>query len=160
MASVDLNALTEVQTPASTDNLLLFNETSNVATRIDYDKLAEAILNKTRSEIGGVSPISAIAALNSRLNNNGAWYELLGAKNQNGDYTLNDSYAGYKSVVVMLFGSSNSITSCIYPTIMLITAGYHPIVEVGSNKVEIVFTSPTSVTVSDLIGSVRIYGIR
>lgn len=66
MASVDLNALTEVQTPASTDNLLLFNETSNVATRIDYDKLAEAILNKTRSEIGGVSPISAIAALNSR----------------------------------------------------------------------------------------------
>ena len=67
MASVDLNALTEVQTPASTDNLLLFNETSNVATRIDYDKLAEAILNKTRSEIGGVSPISAIAALNSSL---------------------------------------------------------------------------------------------
>lgn len=65
MASVDLNALTEVQNPASTDNLLLFNETSNVATRIDYDKLAEAILNKTRSEIGGVSPISAITALNS-----------------------------------------------------------------------------------------------
>lgn len=67
MASVNLNALTEVQNPASTDNLLLFNETSNVATRIDYDKLAEAILNKTRDEIGGVSPISAIATLNSRL---------------------------------------------------------------------------------------------
>lgn len=70
MASVNLNALTEVQNPASTDNLLLFNETSNVATRIDYDKLAEAILNKTRDEIGGVSPISAIATLNSRFANN------------------------------------------------------------------------------------------
>lgn len=63
--AVNLNALTEVQTVGSNQNMLLFGD-NNVATRIDYDKLAEAILNKTRSEIGGVSPISAIAALNSR----------------------------------------------------------------------------------------------
>lgn len=66
MASVNLNALAEVQTVGSNQNMLLFGD-NNVATRIDYDKLAEAILNKTRDEIGGVSPISAIAALNSRI---------------------------------------------------------------------------------------------
>ncbi len=106
------------------------------------------------------TPKAAIDALNSNLNNKGAWYELLGPKTENGNYTLNASYAEYKSVVVMLFGSGNSIASCIYPTTMLITAGYHPVVEVNSNKVEIEFTSATSVTVSGLSGSVRIYGIR
>lgn len=101
-----------------------------------------------------------ITALHSKITDKGAWYVLLGSKAENGNYTLNASYAEYKSVVVMLFGSGNSIASCIYPTTMLITAGYHPIVEVGSNKVEIEFTSATSVTVSGLSGSVRIYGIR
>jgi len=60
--AVNLNALAEVQTVGSNQNILLFGD-NNVATRIDYDKLAEAILNKTRDEIGGVSPISAIATL-------------------------------------------------------------------------------------------------
>lgn len=63
MASVNLKDLAEVQTVGTNQNLLLFGETDNVASRIDYDKLAEAILNKTRNEIGGVSPISAIATL-------------------------------------------------------------------------------------------------
>ena len=63
MASVNLKDLAEVQTVGTNQNLLLFGETNNVASRIDYDKLAEAILNKTRDEIGGVSPISAIATL-------------------------------------------------------------------------------------------------
>ncbi len=63
--AVNLNALAEVQTVGSNQNMLLFGD-NNVATRIDYDKLAEAILNKTRDEIGGVSPISAIATLNGR----------------------------------------------------------------------------------------------
>lgn len=67
MASVNLKDLAEVQTVGTNQNLLLFGETDNVASRIDYDKLAEAILNKTRNEIGGVSPISAIATLQSTV---------------------------------------------------------------------------------------------
>ena len=131
--------------------------------KADIAAIAKYIVeNYAGSTIGGSaqSVQAAIGALNSRLNNNGAWKELLGSKSQNGDYTLNDSYAGYKSVVVMLFSSDNAIASCIYPTAMLITAGYHPVVEVGSNKVDIVFTSSTNVKVSGLNGSVRIYGIR
>lgn len=76
MASVNLNSLTEVQSVGTNDNLLLFNETSNVATRIDYDALADAILNKltTKSytDIGGTVPAQIgqnktdIATLKSR----------------------------------------------------------------------------------------------
>ena len=40
--SVNLNSLTEVATVGTNDNFLLFNESSNVATRIDYDALADA----------------------------------------------------------------------------------------------------------------------
>jgi len=138
-------------------------EKAGKAYSVDYSALAKAIIEEyADSTVGGSkqSVQAAIAALNSRLNNNGAWNELLGGKSQNGDYTLNDSYAGYKSVVVMLFGSGSSIASCIYPTTMLITAGYHPVVEMDSYKVDIVFTSSTNVKVSGLNGSVRIYGIR
>ncbi len=155
----DLTTLT-----ASLASGTLFHvEKSGKAYNIDYTKLAKAIVEEYNgSTLGGSAQTiqAAIGALNSRLNNNGTWYELLGNKAQNGDYTLNDSYAGYKSVVVMLFSSGNSIASCIYPTTILITAGYHPVVEMGSNKVDIVFTSSTNVKVSDLNGSVRIYGIR
>ena len=99
-------------------------------------------------------------ATNSKIANTGAWYELMGSKNANGDYSLSDSYENYKSIVVMLFGSSNSISSGIFPTTMLITAGYKPTISSGSDKVTVTFTSTTTVTVSNLTGSVRIYGLK
>lgn len=112
MASVNLNALTEVQTPASTDNLLLFNETSNVATRIDYDKLAEAILNKTRNEIGGVSPISAIADLNSRMVG-------LCSRWENYASSLSITLAGNGNRTGILVLSSPSSTGCALACFMV-----------------------------------------
>ena len=145
----------------STDRVLM--DKNGTMTRVEPAAVAKyGIETYNGSTIAGSAQTvkSALDTLNSNLNNNGAWYELLGSKTENGNYTLNASYAEYKSVVVMLFGSGNSIASCIYPTTMLITAGYHPVVEVLSNKVEIEFKSATSVTVSGLVGSVRIYGIR
>lgn len=157
-----------------TDTAYVFQFVTDAVNRI-YDYVILTRINDGEQWLGKVSDAdlstrtlswikfpsrAEMDALNSGLNNNGAWYELLGGKSQNGDYTLNDSYARYKSVVVMLFGLGSTIASCIYPTTMLITAGYHPVVEVGSNKVDIVFTSSTNVKVSDLNGSVRIYGIR
>ena len=141
----------------STDRVLM--DKNGTMTRVEPAAVAKyGIETYNGSTIAGSAQTvkAAIDALNSK----GVWYELLGSKTENGNYTLNASYAEYKSVVVMLFGSGNSIASCIYPTTMLITAGYHPVVEVLSNKVEIEFKSATSVTVSGLVGSVRIYGIR
>lgn len=105
-------------------------------------------------------PGGGLNALNSKIANTGAWYELMGSKNADGDYSLSDSYGNYKSIVVMLFGSSNSISSGVFPTTMLITAGYKPTISSGSDKVTVTFTSTTTVTVSNLTGSVRIYGLK
>lgn len=132
------------------DNASYKQLVSDVAQKIIEDYTGSSLAGSSQSVK------SALDALNSK----GTWRELLGSKTEDGNYTLNDSYAEYRSVVVMLFGSDNSIASCIYPTTMLITAGYRPVIEVYSNKAEIIFTSSTSVTVSGLIGSVRIYGIR
>ena len=103
---------------------------------------------------------SSWSSWNNHIANTGAWYEILGSKSSDGNYTLADSYTNYKSVVVMLFGSSNSIASGIFPTTMLITAGYKPTVEIGSNTVTVQFTSTTTVTISNLNGNVRIYGLK
>lgn len=160
--TTDINTKPTVAAIDSNDQIFI-SDGGTALKKISYTNLAKAIIEQyNASQLAGATKTiqSAFNELNSNLNNKGVWYELLGSKTENGNYTLNASYAEYKSVVVMLFGLGNSIASCIYPTTMLITAGYHPTVEVNSNKVEIEFTSATNVTVSGLSGSVRIYGIR
>ena len=61
-------------TPAGTDNLILFNQNTNVGYQIDYDNLADAILNKITSktytnQVGGSSAATLLAQL-STLNSN------------------------------------------------------------------------------------------
>lgn len=62
-------------TPAGTDNLILFNQNTNVGYQIDYDDLADAILNKLTSktftnQVGGSSAatlLAQLATLNSQI---------------------------------------------------------------------------------------------
>lgn len=108
MASVNLNTLTEVQAAGTGDNLLLFNETSNVATRIDYDKLADAILDKlTTKTYSGISNnvIGAITNLDSR-------FFKAASGNITSDnidsYTTSGLYLGYIESATITGGGGNS----------------------------------------------------
>ena len=72
----NLNAHTAKTTPGANDDLLLFDDTSNEATKIDYDNLADAILNKLTSktftnQVGGSSAATLLAQL-ATLNSNTA----------------------------------------------------------------------------------------
>lgn len=108
MASVNLNTLTEVQAAGTGDNLLLFNETSNVATRIDYDKLADAILDKlTTKTYSGISNnvIGAITDLDSRFFK--AASGNITSDNIN-SYTTSGLYLGYIESATITGGGGNS----------------------------------------------------
>lgn len=63
-AEVNLKSLTEVSSVPSSSNLLLFDEGTNVASRIDYDVLADAILNKlTTKTYSGINSQNIITTL-------------------------------------------------------------------------------------------------
>lgn len=63
-AEVNLKSLTEVSSVPSSSNLLLFDEGTNVASRIDYDALADAILNKlTTKTYSGINSQDIITTL-------------------------------------------------------------------------------------------------
>lgn len=70
---IEANALPSQDTPTSEHGLILINEETNVGERINYDKLADAILNKLTEKkytIGtsNTDIISALTSLNSRSN--------------------------------------------------------------------------------------------
>lgn len=73
--AINANALSKKTTPSGTDDLLLFDDSSNSGTKIDYDDLADAILNKLTSktyanQVGGSSAatlLAQLATLNSNL---------------------------------------------------------------------------------------------
>lgn len=70
MADVKLNTLPQSTSPTSTQDLLLFDESTNAGQRINYNTLADVILAKLTSKtytVGGGTQtlISAIDALNS-----------------------------------------------------------------------------------------------
>lgn len=72
MADVKLNTLPQSTSPTSTQDLLLFDESTNAGQRINYNTLADVILAKLTSKtytVGGGTQtlISAIDALNSNL---------------------------------------------------------------------------------------------
>lgn len=72
MADVKLNTLPQSTSPTSTQDLLLFDESTNAGQRINYNTLADVILAKLTSKtytVGGGTQtlISAIDALNSKL---------------------------------------------------------------------------------------------
>lgn len=74
MAEVNANSLTTKTTPASTDSMLLFGTTSNEGSKITYDNLADAILDKISTktfanQVGGSSAATILAQL-STLNSN------------------------------------------------------------------------------------------
>ena len=115
--SVNLNSLTEVATVGTNDNFLLFNESSNVATRIDYDALADAILEKMTTKsfsgIGNKNVITAIkdmqyTPLFSQTYSNRA--EVLAALDVKGDSVGNGSrMCGYFNTATSnLLGLSNT----------------------------------------------------
>lgn len=71
MADVKLNTLPQSTSPTSTQDLLLFDESTNAGQRINYNTLADVILAKLTSKtytVGGGTQtlISAIDALNSK----------------------------------------------------------------------------------------------
>lgn len=75
---IPATSFTTKTAPDGTDNLILFNQNTNVGYQIDYDNLADAILNKITSktfsnQVGGSSAatlLSQLATLNSNRNNN------------------------------------------------------------------------------------------
>lgn len=72
MADVKLNTLPQSTSPTSTQDLLLFDESTNAGQRINYNTLADVILAKLTSKtytVGGGTQtlISAIDALNSNF---------------------------------------------------------------------------------------------
>ena len=72
MADVKLNTLPQSTSPTSTQDLLLFDESTNAGQRINYNTLADVILAKLTSKtytVGGGTQtlISAIDALNSKF---------------------------------------------------------------------------------------------
>ena len=72
MADVKLNTLPQSTSPTSTQDLLLFDESTNAGQRINYNTLADVILAKLTSKtytVGGGTQtlISAIDALNSNM---------------------------------------------------------------------------------------------
>lgn len=71
---VPATSFTTKTAPDGTDNLILFNQNTNVGYQIDYDNLADAILNKITSktfsnQVGGSSAATLLAQL-STLNSN------------------------------------------------------------------------------------------
>ena len=71
MADVKLNSLPQSTSPTASQNILLFDESTNAGQRISYDTLADAILSKIISQtypISGVNQtlISAINELNDK----------------------------------------------------------------------------------------------
>lgn len=77
MADVKLNTLPQSTSPTSTQDLLLFDESTNAGQRINYNTLADVILAKLTSKtytVGGGTQtlISAIDALNSKMNTSGS----------------------------------------------------------------------------------------
>lgn len=72
---VPATSFTTKTAPDGTDNLILFNQNTNVGYQIDYDNLADAILNKITSktfsnQVGGSSAatlLSQLATLNSKI---------------------------------------------------------------------------------------------
>ena len=74
MADINATSLNTKTTPDGTDNLVLFNQNTNVGYQIDYDNLADAILNKITSkpfanQVGGSSAATILAQL-ATLNSN------------------------------------------------------------------------------------------
>ena len=72
--SVNANSLTAKTTPGDNDNLLLFDNSTNNGTKIDYDALADAVLNKLTTktftnQVGGSSAATLLAQL-ATLNSN------------------------------------------------------------------------------------------
>lgn len=71
MADVKLKDLNPVTTPTASQSLLVFDESTNAGNRINYDLLADAILNKITTknytlDAGSQTLISALNALNSK----------------------------------------------------------------------------------------------
>ena len=97
MADVKLNTLPQSTSPTSTQDLLLFDESTNAGQRINYNTLADVILakltSKTYTVAGGTQTlISAIDALNSKetfniTSSTGTW---------SSEVTLNDASYAYR----------------------------------------------------------------
>ena len=118
MADVKLNTLPQSTSPTSTQDLLLFDESTNAGQRINYNTLADAILAKLTSKtytVGGGTQtlISAIDALNSNLNLNytssadnvadviRGWINVAVAKGKSGFYSGNIIWSGHFSGLVI-----------------------------------------------------------
>lgn len=93
---VPATSFTTKTAPDGTDNLILFNQNTNVGYQIDYDNLADAILNKITSktfsnQVGGSSAATLLAQL-STLNSNFSQGAIV-SENQHIDITGRSSRA-------------------------------------------------------------------
>lgn len=67
---VDLNTLPEVQTVSDSDNVMLFDETTNAASRIDHDQFAKNIVERYNGSVlcGSTMTVKdALTLLNARI---------------------------------------------------------------------------------------------
>lgn len=116
MADINATALNAKTTPDGTDDLVLFNQNTNVGYKIDYDDLADAILNKLTSktfanQVGGSSAATLLSQL-STLNSNitPVSVNLVGANGFTID--TNKSYRVGKLLVIICDGhTTESISS-------------------------------------------------
>ena len=146
MADVKLNTLLQSTSPTSTQDLLLFDESTNAGQRINYNTLADVILEKLTSKtytVGGGTQtlISAIDALNSKTS---AFQNIppLSSVNVGGNkklvLTMNAGSANYRGFLV-LFVQGN--TAAGNPQICMFSWG----------------NGGTAVTVSHVLGANTVY---
>lgn len=130
-------------TPAGTDNLILFNQNTNVGYQIDYDNLADAILNKITSktytnQVGGSSAATLLAQLSTLNSNFPAIANLLPIADQpsavqylNGGFILMKRIAfvtvSFKPTTDLTSGSTKRgrlpapLVPCVFPIVSLST---------------------------------------
>lgn len=166
MADVKLNTLPQSTSPTSTQDLLLFDESTNAGQRINYNTLADAILTKLTSKTytvaGGTQTlISAIDALNSKTTieaiditiESGITSNLF-VRKQSGIVTVNgfiesSSAFGRNQTVATISAGARPIAP-VRSTCALATAAYEPAGSIGyvcvDSNGEIVVTAPSNNT--------------
>lgn len=146
MADVKLKDLNPVTTPTTSQSLLVFDESTNAGNRINYDLLADAILNKITTknytlDAGSQTLISALNALNSKTK---AFNDIppLSSVNVGGNkklvLTMNAGSANYRGFLVLFIQGNSGVGN---PQICMFSWG----------------NGGTAVTVSHILGANTVY---
>lgn len=140
-------------TPAGTDNLILFNQNTNVGYQIDYDNLADAILNKITSktyanQVGGSSAATLLAQL-STLNSNTSLTVLTHKNTSSGTFTYE---LGYPCVVKVFYSPNGNNQSVAEYTVVMYSTSVSNVLELSRNRFCTVTMSEQTLTVTTTSG--------